>query len=69
MEEDLYEKAEKEFWSIINQEKKNMEKKKEADMDKSDMGKVTFKTTLSVYYLKSLGHRALLSTNSYIRWR
>lgn len=38
-DEDLYEKANTEFWSIINQEKKNIEKKKEADMDKSDTGK------------------------------
>lgn len=39
MDEDLYEKSEKEFWDIIQQEKKNIEKKKEADMDKSDTGK------------------------------
>lgn len=39
-EEDLYTKAETEFWSIINQEKKNIEKKKEAEMDKADAGKV-----------------------------
>ena len=42
MDEDLYEKSEKEFWDIIQQEKKNIEKKKEADMDKSDTGKVSF---------------------------
>lgn len=41
-EEDLYAKAEHEFWSIINQEKKNIEKKKEADMDKADPGKVNW---------------------------
>ena len=39
-EEDLYGKAESEFWSIINAEKKNIEKKKEAEMDKADAGKV-----------------------------
>ncbi|WAQ97162.1 DYI3-like protein [Mya arenaria] len=38
-EEDLYTKAESEFWSIINQEKKNIEKKKDAEMDKADAGK------------------------------
>lgn len=40
LEEDLYDKAEKEFYSIIEQEKKNIEKKKDADMDKADTGKV-----------------------------
>lgn len=39
MDEDLYEKSNKEFWDIIQQEKKAIEKKKEADMDKSDAGK------------------------------
>ena len=39
-EEDLYSKAESEFWSIINQEKKNIEKKKDAEADKGDQGKV-----------------------------
>ena len=40
MEEDLYEKSQAEFFSIIEQEKKQIEKKKEAEMDKSDTGKV-----------------------------
>ena len=41
MDEDLYEKSNKEFWDIIQQEKKAIDKKKEADMDKSDAGKVS----------------------------
>ena len=39
-DEDLYQKARDEFFDIINKEKKNMEKKKDAEMDKADPGKV-----------------------------
>ena len=43
-EEDLYTKAEKEFYSIIEQEKKLLEKKQQqgVDTDKADTGKVGF---------------------------
>ena len=41
-EDDLYTKAEKEFYSIIEQEKKLLERKQQqtTDMDKGDTGKV-----------------------------
>lgn len=49
-EEDLYTKAETEFWSIINQEKKAIAKKKGEDMDKADPGKVHVLLLLIIIY-------------------
>ena len=69
MEEDLYEKSNKEFWDIIQQEKKAIDKKKGADMDKSDQGKVCFTQSLVLY--KSLCVRKptnRVPTRSYTNW-
>ena len=41
IDEDLYEKAEKEFWDIIQSEKKKMPDPSQ-DFEKSDTGKVNF---------------------------
>ena len=63
-DEDLYEKAEKEFWDIINSEKKKMPDPTQ-DFEKSDTGKVNILVAIEcdgVYYCTACHH------TSYREW-